>query len=1157
MTTSSAETASDGRYTSLHMLREAHVRLLARERAERSRPEFIDQVHTFLQQGCATGALLYEHSDRRAAQSLLDYWAAGLYAPDDGLPMAILEPFDLAIAPDLLDGPTPYVGLEAFDEQTKELFFGRGELIDEMLQKLRSLRMLAVVGTSGSGKSSVVRAGVLPFLARANIKSASGWQVLPPILPGSNPLESLVRMIYQVANRATRSSEGRLSERERRVIASLTRGLLDRTLTLSALLDTWIRQPVVLTVDQFEEIFTLCRDEQVRMIFASELVALLSNGQYRHALIITMRSDFEDNIARLTTLKPLFDTARIQVTALNIAQLREAIEAPAGRVGLLFDDGIVDELISDALGETAALPLLQFTLSKLWENRVRNRVTKEVYKRIGGMGEALSRSADSWYQRLSPQNKETAKRILLELVRPSDPVLVAAEAVYKGERRKIEHLLSEGREVLRTRRRKQELFRTGENPDNISEVLASMITERLVRLSPGDTPADDQIEVTHEALIRNWETLQGWITKDYEQLRQRGRLIEAAYLWEESGRKRDRLWHGIPLEDARRLGFRDGSVGPFLDAGRTEEERLFEEKRMVAARAAEARAAAAEAREQAAVARVAEAEAQVAIARAEHELDRQQARAARRLRRLSVGLAILALIAIVASLFAFDAASRATEARTIAVEQRQTANAGAAIAATQRANAQTSEANAAEAAETAVAGREIAVTAEAQIATEGANALDSKNTAEAERAVAVTAVAQSIQAVNTANSLNEQFSQQRATAEVAQTAFAALSATQFAQLDEERARLQEENNRQIDANTQLAVSNFNSDVQLLLARTSTERELRKALNEGITLADRVGAAGVMDPLQGLIQRLEDLGPPTQQIRPEGAITSATWNNTGSAVLITSGTTATVWSADTRSPMGRPLSHRQPVRSAAWSSDGTRIATASDDGNVYVWRASDGAPLLTLNDHSRAVQGVAWSPDDQRIVSADGTEIIVWEGASGNLLGRQSAPGERLTRAAWSPDGGNFVTAGPELRLRGGIYGELLRGAPVETSLLSAAWSPDGQRILTVNEAGQVQIWAAAGLEPQRSLPVNACEGRTAMWSRTGSYLIVGCRDGNLRTFNADTGELTNTMYGHRGAVRAVAWSPDGLRIVSAGNDGIARIFFFYADAVLQRARELQ
>lgn len=1171
MTTASAEITADGRYTSLHALRAAHVRLLAQERTESGRPEFVERVREFLYQGSATGALLYDHNDRRAAQSLLDYWAAGLYVPGDGLPMAVLEPFDLSIAPELPDTPAPYIGLDPFDEQTRDRFFGRAELVDAMIQQLHSRRMLAVVGTSGSGKSSVVRAGVLPALARPGPEGAPTWRVLPPILPGSNPLESLVATVYQAVGRTPSAPAGRVSGWERRVVASLSRGLLDHSLTLSALLDTWGSQPVVITVDQFEEVFTLCRDEQVRAVFAAELAGLVSDERSRHALIITMRSDFEDNVARLTTLKPLFDATRVQVTALNIAQLREAIEEPARRVGLIFDEGIVDDLISDALGESAALPLLQFTLSKLWENRVRNRVTKEVYYRVGGMGEALSRSADRWYQHLIPQQQQTARRILMELVRPADPVLVAAEAVYKGERRKIERLLSEGREVLRTRRRKQELFRTGEDPDNISQVLDGMVKERLVRLSPGDTPADDQIEVAHEALIRNWKTLQGWINEDYEQLRQRGRLIEAANMWEESGRDPSRLWRGAQLEDARRLGFRDGSVGPFLDAGRAEEDRLFEERRMAAARAAEARAAAAEASQQIAEARAAEAEARAAEAEAnaaknfERQRAQEQARTAKRLRNLNLVLALLALAAVVAGLLAFNSALQEAQARNIADEQRQTANAEAAAAATQRSIAETqwviaetSEANAAVAALTAEAGRQSALTAEARRANEAANAVSSRKTAEAERAAAETAAAQYAEAVVTANALNDQLSQQRATAEVAQTAFAALSATQIALLEADLAK-QEELRQKEEENRRLEVNSFVNRTQvLLLDRNSNEAQLREALREGITLADRIGnAALVMDSLQGLIQRLEDRGPPEQQIRPLGPITSATWNNTGSAVLVASGTEATVWVADTRSRTVPTLNHRANVRSAAWSSDGTRIVSGDSDGGVYVWRAADGERLITFDGHSRPVQGVAWSPDDQRIVSADEAEVIVWDVASGRQLGREAASGEQLTRAAWSPDGGNFVTAGPELRLRDGLNGKLLAGRPVDSPVVSAAWSPDGQRILTANEAGQVQIWAAAGLVLQRTLTGNTCDARAAMWSRTGTYLVVGCGDGTVRTFSADTGELTNTMYGHTSAVRSVTWSPDGQRIVTAGNDGRVRIFFYYADAVLRRARELQ
>ena len=179
----------------------------------------------------------------------------------------------------------------------------------------------------------------------------------------------------------------------------------------------------------------------------------------------------------------------MDVEALDINELRAAIEGPAARVGLKFEEGIVDDLISTILGERAGLPLLQFTLLKLWERRQRNRVTREVYREVGNPREALERSAEAFYKSLIPEEQETAKRILLRMVRPG-----------------------EGREVTSNRIRRDEVFRAGEARDRVERVLDRLIGEaRLVKLTEGETEADAQIEVAHEALVRNWPRLVGWL----------------------------------------------------------------------------------------------------------------------------------------------------------------------------------------------------------------------------------------------------------------------------------------------------------------------------------------------------------------------------------------------------------------------------------------------------------------------------------------------------------------------------------------------------------------------------------------------------------------------------------------------------------------------
>ena len=266
-------------------------------------------------------------------------------------------------------------------------------------------------------------------------------------------------------------------------------------------------------VDQFEEAFTLCNDQQVRQAFIDNLVNLMQAPGARHTVILTMRTDFEPFVTRLPEFYALFEQALVRVTPLSASELREAIEKPASKIGLKFEAGLVDQLLQDLLGEPAGLPLLQFTLLKLWENRTRNRITWAVYNRLGGGRLALARSADTFYDELIPEEQVTAKRILLRLVRPG-----------------------EGLEFTSNRVRLRTLYQAGEAQYRVDQVLDKLIAAHLLRVSEGDVAADTQVEVAHEALVRNWPRLVDWLEEERQNIRQRQAVSDAAERWIASGR---------------------------------------------------------------------------------------------------------------------------------------------------------------------------------------------------------------------------------------------------------------------------------------------------------------------------------------------------------------------------------------------------------------------------------------------------------------------------------------------------------------------------------------------------------------------------------------------------------------------------------------------
>ncbi len=406
----------------------------------------------------------------------------------------------------------PYRGLTPFREEDRRFFFGREAEIDEVTSDLNALvdralpRLLVVAGASGTGKSSMVFAGVAPKLR------TDGWDILSPIRPGAEPLGELAR--------ARAELEARLSRGERRC---------------------------VLVVDQLEELFTLSdvgnpgRDAR-RDAFVQELWALASSPEPVVAVLATMRVDFIGRAGEIL-LDPASglrfdkgvvyrDEHRTLVAQMASAQLREAIERPARRVGLSMEPGLVDRLVADVGREPGALPLVQFTMDCLWERRRGRKLTQAVYDELGGIAGALARSADGVLHELDEEAKEVAMRLFVRLVSIRDDA------------------------TLDTRRRVDvdDVRPQGERGAAFDAVLRRFTEARLLVCGEGGGRAT--IEVAHEALIRSWSTLRGWIKEQRRMLSD----FEVLMAWAAEKEQDPRfLLMGSQLERAR--GMMSGYAG--------------------------------------------------------------------------------------------------------------------------------------------------------------------------------------------------------------------------------------------------------------------------------------------------------------------------------------------------------------------------------------------------------------------------------------------------------------------------------------------------------------------------------------------------------------------------------------------------------------------
>ena len=472
----------------------------------------------------------------------------------DGLSdRAALERLIAAIRGELPGGPVrdpraeicPYRGLQPFREEDAQFFFGREGVTAHLLERVAEERFVAVLGASGSGKSSVVRAGLVPALRRS---AGACWEVLT-LVPTANPLHALVQAFDPPA------PELGLIERVHRLNGGAER-LRDGGVGLGALTEALLGQQsgtdrLLLIVDQFEELYTLAQrsdeiapNETVRSARATrstevavedrarfiDLLLEASEGEGRLHIVLTLRGDF---YARALERRKLSD--RLEGAVFNVGPLQRESEAqgeleavirkPAEALGLGFEEGLVERILGDVGAEPGNLPLLEFLLRELWTRREHGLLTHAAYTDLGGVRGAIAARADAVFEALGPAEREAAKRLFLMLVEPG-----------------------EGQEDTRTRARIAEDETTG----RIVERFARGDTRLLV--TSEDPVLGRAVEVSHEALIREWRVYRRWIETNRDRLRARARVKERMERWEAEGKAAGLLLPtGLDLEEGRAL----------------------------------------------------------------------------------------------------------------------------------------------------------------------------------------------------------------------------------------------------------------------------------------------------------------------------------------------------------------------------------------------------------------------------------------------------------------------------------------------------------------------------------------------------------------------------------------------------------------------------
>lgn len=433
-------------------------------------------------------------------------------------------------------GICPYKGLAAYQVDDARFFRGREVLVDELVRRIQLHQVLVVGGPSGSGKSSLVRAGLLPALRDGVLPGSEHWQIIV-MTPGRDPLHELCAALDVSLDRDTAPATGADgdadSARLRQMIA--TCGLNEH--------DTLI------FVDQFEELFTLAPPDQ-RTVFFSILSAVTDLARSRVKLVVAIRADFYSACAQIPWLAGKITNNQVLVGPMTRAELRRAVAEPARLAGLYLEQGLIEAVLDETGSEAGSLPLMSHALVETWVRRRGNTLTLEGFRAAGGVAGAISQTADATYQhQLDDEGREATKRLFLRLVTPSEGVPETRRALPR-----VEIELDDDAEIK-------------------SRVVEQLTRARLLSVD------DDRIQIAHEALLRTWPRLRGWIEESRDDLRMRQKILHAAAEWEGGQRDDDLLYRGTPLLSALEWHARNpGQLGPlgreFLDASETHRARL-------------------------------------------------------------------------------------------------------------------------------------------------------------------------------------------------------------------------------------------------------------------------------------------------------------------------------------------------------------------------------------------------------------------------------------------------------------------------------------------------------------------------------------------------------------------------------------------------------
>jgi WD40 repeat protein len=1066
-----------------------------------------------------------------------------------------------------LIGKCPYKALEYFTQEDAVFFYGRTALTDELIDKVRRENFIAVLGASGSGKSSVLRAGLLDQLKRGQKLSGSDrWRYYDPFTPGEHPLASLENAIGIEAQEFSQfiqtppsdlqdlrirppsppnlggtgvqsppELEDLGGEKDLFVHGSLSKGDLGGSpdLTTSPTAET---ERVVLVIDQFEECFTMCQDSQEREEFFNCLLETLEQAKHKLCLVLGMRADFLGKCAEYAELAQKIDQNLVMVKPMSRQEIEEAITKPAELVDLQVEKALVTKMTEDVVESPGSLPLLQYTLTELWKEAQtganRNRLTLESYNQLGGIERTLPKRANEVYASLKDEEKSVAKRIFLELTQLGETT---------DTRRRV---------------RKEDLVNQTHSLELLERTIEQLVQAKLI-VTTNESKSENGkpgviLDIVHEALIRHWQELRQWVAQNQVALEIERKIEARAKDWERNGKTEDLglLLQGAPLIEAEtylkdygNLGLLDGIAQEYIQVSQIVRDRLIKEE----------------------------------LERKQRELKAVQAR-----NRILIGsLGVVSAVAV-GAFFLWQDAERQ---KTIARQGESVAVATNLLSVTPvegliRAIQVTGESQSSP--------QEVREKTFPQVQSSLYEAIDVvrernilKGHESLVNSVAFSPDGKTIVSGSSDNTIRLWDTSGKPIGQpfkghesyVRSVAFSPDGKTIVSGGMDDTIRLWDTSGKPIGlpfkghdySVTSVAFSpdgktivSGSDDSTIRLWDTSGKPigQPFKGHDYSVTSVafSPDGKTIVSGGMDDTIRLWDTSGKPIGQPFKghESSVYSVAFSRDGKTI-VSGGMDKTIRLWDTSGkPIGQPFKgHESYVRSVAFSRDGKTIVSGSEDKTIRLWDTSGKPISLPFKGHESYVRSVAFSRDGKTIVSgSEDNTIRLWD-TSGKPIGlpfkghESSVYSEAFSSVAFSRDGKTIVSDSSDNTIRlwdtsGKPIGLPFKGH--QAQIQSVAFSPDGKTIVSGSWDKTIRLWDTSG--KPLGLPFKGHQNGviSVAFSPDGKTIVSGSWDKTIRLWDTSGKPLGLPFKGHQDGVISVAFSPDGKTIVSGGTDKTIRLW---------------